>query len=57
VFAFILITAGLLGYRKKGYFIICLSWLLVDCAFELGQKFNMFSEVDSPKNEKENHFG
>ena len=42
VFAFILITAGLLGCRKRGYLIICLSWLLVDCAFELGQKFNMW---------------
>jgi len=40
VFAFILITAGLLGCRKRGSLIICLSWLLVDCAFELGQNFN-----------------
>ena len=43
VFAFILITAGLLGCRKRGSIIICLSWLLVDCAFELGQKFNLWS--------------
>jgi hypothetical protein len=43
VFSFILITAGLIGCRKRGYLIICLSWFLVDCAFELGQKFNSFA--------------
>lgn len=40
VFSFILITAGLIAYQKRGYLIICFSWLIVDCAFELGQKFN-----------------
>jgi hypothetical protein len=40
VFSFILITAGLLSCQKKGCLIICLSWLVVDCVFELGQKFN-----------------
>jgi len=40
VFSFILITASLMSCRKKGYFFICLSWFLVDCTFELGQKFN-----------------
>ena len=39
VFSFILITAGLISFQKRGYRIICLSWLLVDCAFELGQKY------------------
>ena len=39
VFSFILITAGLIGCRKRGYLIICLSWFIVDCTFELGQKF------------------
>ncbi|MFH1934581.1 MAG: hypothetical protein ABIN18_23790 [Pseudomonadota bacterium] len=48
VFAFILITAGFLGCRKRGAIIICLSWLLVDCAFELGQKFNMWSSKIIP---------
>ncbi len=48
VFAFILITVGLLGCRKRGSLIICLSWLLVDCAFELGQKFNMWSSKIIP---------
>ena len=38
-FSFILITAGLISCEKRGYFIICLSWFLVDCAFELGQNF------------------
>ena len=49
VFAFILITAGLLGCRKRGSIIICLNWLLVDCAFELGQKFNMWSSNTIPE--------
>ena len=39
VFCFILITAGLLSCQKKGCLIICFSWFLVDCAFELGQQF------------------
>jgi len=43
VFSFILITAGLIFCQKRGYLIICLSWFLVDCAFELGQKFNTWS--------------
>ncbi len=46
VFSFILITAGLISCRKKVYLIICLGWYLVDCAFELGQKFNsLFSKI------------
>jgi hypothetical protein len=40
VFSFILITAGLVSCRKKGYLIICISWFLIDCAFEFGQKLN-----------------
>ena len=43
VFSFILITAGLLYCQKRGYLIICLSWFLVDCAFELGQKYHTWS--------------
>jgi len=39
VFSFILITAGPISCRKRGYLIICLSWFLVDSAFEVGQKF------------------
>jgi len=40
VFSFILITAGLFFCQKRGYLIICLGWFLVDCGFEVGQKFN-----------------
>ena len=43
VFSFILITAGLIYYQKRGCLIICLCWFLVDCAFELGQKFTTSS--------------
>jgi len=39
VFSFIFLTAGLIAHGKRDYLIICLSWLLIDCAFELGQKF------------------
>jgi hypothetical protein len=43
VFSFIVITAGLIFCNKKGYLIICLSWFLVDSAFEVGQKFTTWS--------------
>ena len=43
VFSFILLTAGLLSCGKKGCLIICLSWFLVDFAFELGQQFKTWS--------------
>ena len=40
VFAFILITAGLINCRKKGYLIITLCWFMIDSVFEFGQKFS-----------------
>lgn len=40
VFSFILITAGILGCRRRGYLYICLFWLFVDGAFELGQRYD-----------------
>jgi ABC-type xylose transport system permease subunit len=43
VFSFILITAGLIFCNKRGYLIICLSWFLIDCVFEVGQKFTTWS--------------
>jgi hypothetical protein len=39
VFSFILLTAGVSSCGKKGYRIICLTWLFIDSAFELGQEF------------------
>ena len=47
-FSFILITAGLLHCQKRGCLIICACWFLVDCAFELGQKFNLWSSKIIP---------
>ena len=38
--SFILITAGIVSCGKKGYRIICISWLVIDCIFELGQKYS-----------------
>ena len=40
VFSFILITGGITSCGKKGYLLISLSWLLIDCTFELGQKYS-----------------
>ena len=37
VFAFSLMTAGLLGTRRKGTLLICLLWFLIDTVFEIGQ--------------------
>jgi hypothetical protein len=48
VFSFILLTAGVSSCRKKGYRIICLSWLLIDSAFEFGQKYLKHSIKNLP---------
>lgn len=40
VFSFILLTAGLLSWQKRGSLIICLGWFSIDLLFELFQKFN-----------------
>lgn len=42
VFAFSLISAGIFSRGKKANFFIVLFWLLVNCAFELGQKYNAY---------------
>jgi hypothetical protein len=39
VFAFSLMTAGLVDSQKKSYLIVCLSWFVIDVFFELGQCF------------------
>lgn len=38
--SFILITAGIVSCGRKGYRVICVSWFLVDCIFEFGQKYS-----------------
>ena len=40
VFSFILLTAGIISCRKKGFLIVCLWWFVIDCVFELGQNFS-----------------
>jgi hypothetical protein len=40
VFSFTLITAGLIGCRQRGIFIVCSIWFLMDGTFELGQKYH-----------------
>ena len=40
VFAFSLITAGLIANRKSGYATTCLFWLGINVLFEFGQKYD-----------------
>jgi len=40
VFSFIMLTAGLLSWQKRGSLVICLGWFFIDFIFELFQKFN-----------------
>jgi len=40
VFSFIMLTAGLLSWGKRGSLVICLFWFSIDLVFELFQKFN-----------------
>jgi hypothetical protein len=49
VFAFILMTGGILGCRKTGSLVVALSWLITECAFEIGQKFPNWSEALVPR--------
>jgi len=49
IFSFILLTAGFFSCRKRGYFIICVSWLFVECAFELGQRYGAFANDFFPE--------
>ena len=48
VFSFTLLTAGILACHKRGCIIVCLVWLSVDVAFELGQKFGVWSSSLTP---------
>jgi hypothetical protein len=43
VFSFILLTAGIIPCRKKGFLNVCMFWFSIDCVFELGQKFSSFT--------------
>ena len=43
VFAFALLTTGILACKRKGCMIACLVWLSIDVAFEMGQKFAVWS--------------
>jgi hypothetical protein len=40
VFSFTLITAGILKCGRVGCLIVCSGWILINSAFEFGQKFN-----------------
>jgi len=49
VFSFIMLTAGLLSWGKKGSLAICLCWFSIDFIFELFQKFNTLPLKIIPK--------
>ena len=49
VFAFSLMTAGLLGSRRKGALLICLLWFLIDTVFEIGQGLKHLSLAIIPE--------
>jgi hypothetical protein len=49
VFAFILLTSGFTTCGKMGSLIVCLSWFLIDLAFELGQKFYAWVPIVIPE--------
>jgi hypothetical protein len=49
VFSFILLTAGLLSWGKRGSRLICLGWFSIDFIFELFQKFNTLPLKIIPK--------
>jgi hypothetical protein len=49
VFAFSLITGGILACRKKGSLIVALSWFATDAAFEVGQRFPARAESLIPQ--------
>jgi hypothetical protein len=44
-FAFCLITSGVMGYGPRGTAVVCLLWLLVDGAFEIGQRPDIANEI------------
>jgi len=48
VFSFILITAGLFACKNRSCLIICISWFVIDIAFEFGQKFKKLSMIIIP---------
>ena len=49
VFAFSLMTAGLLGLRRKGTLLICLIWFSIDALFETGQALKPVSLAIIPE--------
>jgi hypothetical protein len=49
VFAFALITGGILACGKRGSLIVVLVWLATDVVFELGQRFPEWADVLVPR--------
>lgn len=49
VLSFILITASLMNFSRKNYLVVCILWLVIDSAFEFGQKFGTFASGIVPE--------
>lgn len=49
VFAFALITGGILACGKRGSLIVVLGWFATDVVFELGQRFPGWADVLAPQ--------
>lgn len=46
VFAFTLMTAGIIARQKRGYVVVCLFWFAIDVLFETAQFFgNIVSQI------------
>ena len=48
-FSFILLTAGIITFRRRNYITICLFWFAVNVLFELAQKYKTFSTAIIPE--------
>ncbi len=48
VFAFILITGGILACGRRGSLVVAICWFATDVAFELGQKFPAWADCLIP---------
>ena len=42
-FSFILITASVISNRERGELVIAFSWCIIDCVFELAQRYKVVS--------------
>jgi hypothetical protein len=44
VISFSMLTASLIKYSKINYILVCVFWLMINFAFEIGQKYKVLSQ-------------